>query len=136
MNTAYPQIPYGWTDFEGMRRERTLYVDKTRFLHESGAGAIRLADPAPPLRQVVLGSVVGELLRPQPRRSVRGDLRRHRHRAVSQRPNRHRYVILRFDFSAFDDTPETLRERFENLLLHQTSLHALKRISRTCFSSR
>ena len=28
-------------------------------------------------------------------------------------PNRHRYVILRFDFSAFDDTPETLRERFE-----------------------
>ena len=27
--------------------------------------------------------------------------------------NRHRYVVLRFDFSAFDDTLETLRERFE-----------------------
>ena len=27
MNTAYPQIPYGWADFEGMRRERTLYVE-------------------------------------------------------------------------------------------------------------
>ena len=34
MNTAYPQIPYGWADFEAMRRERTLYVDKTRFLHD------------------------------------------------------------------------------------------------------
>ena len=34
VNTAYPQIPYGWADFEAMRRERTLYVDKTRFLHD------------------------------------------------------------------------------------------------------
>ena len=34
MSTAYPQIPYGWADFEAMRRERTLYVDKTRFLHD------------------------------------------------------------------------------------------------------
>ena len=25
MNTAYPQIPYGWADFDSMRRERTLY---------------------------------------------------------------------------------------------------------------
>ena len=34
MATAFPQIPYGWADFEAMRRERCLYVDKTRFLHE------------------------------------------------------------------------------------------------------
>jgi len=34
LSTPYPQIPYGWADFEAMRRERTLYVDKTRFLHE------------------------------------------------------------------------------------------------------
>ena len=34
LNTPYPQIPYGWADFEAMRREHTLYVDKTRFLHE------------------------------------------------------------------------------------------------------
>ena len=32
--TAFPQIPYGWADFEAMRLERCLYVDKTRFLHE------------------------------------------------------------------------------------------------------
>ena len=34
LSTPYPQIPYGWADFEAMRRERTLYVDKTRFLHD------------------------------------------------------------------------------------------------------
>ena len=33
--------------------------------------------------------------------------------ARSPTANRHRYVILRFDFSAFDDTLETLRQRFE-----------------------
>ena len=32
--TAFPQIPYGWADFEAMRVEHCLYVDKTRFLHE------------------------------------------------------------------------------------------------------
>ena len=38
---------------------------------------------------------------------------------IDRRPtaNRHRYVILRFDFSAFDDTLETLRERFETYCL-------------------
>ena len=34
MAHAFPQIPYGWADFEAMRLERCLYVDKTRFLHE------------------------------------------------------------------------------------------------------
>ena len=27
MSGTHPQIPYGWADFEAMRRERTLYVD-------------------------------------------------------------------------------------------------------------
>ena len=34
MARTFPQIPYGWADFEAMRLERCLYVDKTRFLHE------------------------------------------------------------------------------------------------------
>ena len=34
MATAFPQIPYGWADFEAMRVEHCLYVDKTRFLRE------------------------------------------------------------------------------------------------------
>ena len=40
--------------------------------------------------------------------------------------NRHRYVVLRFDFSAFDDTLETLRERFETYC-HLELDHALRR---------
>ena len=31
---AHPQIPYGWADFEAIRREGCLYVDKTRFLRD------------------------------------------------------------------------------------------------------
>ncbi len=34
MPTSSPPIPYGWSDFALMRRERSLYVDKTRFLRE------------------------------------------------------------------------------------------------------
>ena len=112
MPSTYPQIPYGWADFEAIRTEGCLYVDKTRFLHEleneRNAFLIRprrfgkscwvsllenyydrnRADRFEPL---FAGTDVGR--RPT--------------------PNRHRYVILRFDFSAFDDTLETLRERFE-----------------------
>ncbi len=54
MATAYPQIPYGWADFEAMRRERCLYVDKTRFLHRAGARAPCLPDPAAREAQVQL----------------------------------------------------------------------------------
>ncbi len=112
MSSAYPQIPYGWADFAAMRRERTLYVDKTRFLHdleqERYAFLIRprrfgkscwvsLLDHyydrtrADSFETLFAGTDVGR--RPT--------------------PNRNRYVVLRFDFSAFDDTLETLRERFE-----------------------
>ena len=40
--------------------------------------------------------------------------------------NRHRYVILRFNFSAFDDTLETLRKRFEEYC-QMVVRHALER---------
>ena len=40
--------------------------------------------------------------------------------------NRNRYVVLRFDFSAFDDTLETLRERFETYC-HSRLRSALER---------
>ena len=35
MPTPVPPIPYGWSDFALMRRERSLYVDKTRFLRDA-----------------------------------------------------------------------------------------------------
>ena len=116
MATAFPQIPYGWADFEAMRRERCLYVDKTRFLHELENE--RYAFLIRPRR---FGkSCWVSLLENYYDRNA-GD----RFEAlfagteIGRQPtaNRHRYVILRFDFSAFDDTLETLRERFETYCL-------------------
>ena len=46
MSPDWPPIPYGRTDFEALRRERTLYVDKTRFLHE--LEEVRYANAGPP----------------------------------------------------------------------------------------
>ena len=116
LNTPYPQIPYGWADFEGMRRERTLYVDKTRFLHELERE--RFAFLIRPRR---FGkSCWVALLESYYDRNRAGrfeEIFAGTDIARQPTPNRHRYVILRFDFSAFDDTLETLRERFENYCL-------------------
>ena len=116
MSTPYPQIPYGWADFEAMRRERTLYVDKTRFLHELERE--RFAFLIRPRRfgkscWVALLESYYDRNRADRFEAIFGDT----DIARQPTPNRHRYVILRFDFSAFDDTPETLRERFETYCL-------------------
>ena len=112
LSTAYPQIPYGWADFEAMRRERTLYVDKTRFLHELEQE--RFAFLIRPRRfgkscWVALLESYYDRNRADRFEAIFGGT------DIARRPtpNCHRYVILRFDFSAFDDTLETLRERFE-----------------------
>ena len=109
---VFPQIPYGWADFEAMRTERCLYVDKTRFLRELENQ--RFAFLIRPRR---FGKSCWVALLESYYERTRAD----RFEAlfagtdIARRPtaNRHRYVILRFDFSAFDDTLETLRERFE-----------------------
>ena len=112
MTGTYPEIPYGWADFEAMRREGCLYVDKTRFLHElENERYVVLIRP----RRFGKSCWVSLLENYYDRRRADRfaelfagtDVGRH------PTPNRHRYVILRFDFSAFDDTLETLRERFE-----------------------
>ena len=116
MARAFPQIPYGWADFEAMRAERTLYVDKTRFLHD--LETVRYAFLIRPRR-------FGKSCWVSMLESYYDRNRADRFEAlfsgtdIGRRPtaNRHRYVIIRFDFSAFDDTLETLRERFETYCL-------------------
>ena len=90
-----------------MRRERTLYVDKTRFLHDLEQE--RYAFLIRPRRfgkscWVSLLESYYDRTRAGRFEAIFGgtDIARH------PTPNRHRYVILRFDFSAFDDTLETL----------------------------
>ncbi len=118
MAIAFPQIPYGWADFEAIRTERCLYVDKTRFLHE--LERVRYAFLIRPRR---FGKSCWVSLLANYYDRTRAD----RFEAlftgteIGRQPtaNRHRYVILRFDFSAFDDTPETLRDRFEYYCFQQ-----------------
>ena len=109
MSTAYPQIPCGWADFEAMRRQ-------DRFLHELERE--RFAFLIRPRR---FGkSCWVALLESYYDRNRAGrfeEIFAGTDIARQPTPNRHRYVILRFDFSAFDDTLETLRERFENYCL-------------------
>ena len=109
---TYPRIPYGWADFEAIRLERRLYVDKTRFLHELEEERFVF------------------LIRPRRfGKSCWVSLLEHyydRNRADrfetlfggtdvgrNPTPNRSRYVILRFDFSAVNDALETLEREFE-----------------------
>ena len=125
MSASYPRIPYGWADFRAIRLENRLYVDKTRFVHaleeERYVFLIR------PRRfgkscWVSLLENYYDRTRAADFEAVFGGT----HLGRQPTENRHRYVILRFDFSMFDDTLETLRERFETYC-HLELDHALRR---------
>ena len=112
MPATYPRIPYGEADFKRIRANGWLYVDKTRFVHaleeERYAFLIR------PRRMgkscwVSLLNYYYDRNRAGEFEAVFGGT------DIGRNPtgNRHRYVVLRFDFSAFDDNLDTLPERFE-----------------------
>ena len=125
MTATCPRIPYGEADFKRIRVNGWLYVDKTRFVHtlekERYAFLIR------PRRMgkscwVSLLNYYYDRNRAGEFEAVFGgtDLGRH------PTEDRHRYVILRFNFSAFEDTLDTLRERFETYC-HLMVRNALER---------
>ena len=125
MTASYPRIPYGWADFRAIRLENRLYVDKTRFVQ-----ALEEERYAFLVRPRRMGkSCWVSLLDNYYDRNQAGEFE-----AVfggtdlGRQPtaNRHRYVVLRFNFSAFDDTLDTLRERFETYC-HLIVRHALER---------
>ena len=112
MSTTYPRIPYGEADIRRIRLKGWLYVDKTRFLRrledESYAFLIRPRRFGKSLWVSVLESYYDRTRADDWHAVFDGT-------DIGREPteDRSRYVILRFNFSAFDDTPETLRERFE-----------------------
>ena len=112
MSPTWPPIPYGWTDFEAMRRERTLYVDKTRFLHELEEERYVFF-----FRPRGFGkSCWVSLLRNYYDRSAADRFESlFAGTDVGRRPtpDRNRYVILHFDFSALGDAGETSQDHFE-----------------------
>ncbi|MDE2736754.1 MAG: AAA family ATPase [Gemmatimonadota bacterium] len=111
-NSSYPRIPYGEADFKRIRLNRWLYVDKTRFVHaleeERYVFLIRPRRFGKSCWVSLLDNYYSRT-RADAFEVVFGgtDLGR------QPTESRHRYVILRFNFSAFDDTLETLRQRFE-----------------------
>ena len=108
----YPSIPYGYAYFKGIRREGCLYIDKTRFLH--ALEQVRFAFFIRPRR---FGkSCWLSLLESYYARTEAADFDAvfaGTAIAAGPTPNRSRYVVLRFDFSAFNDAPATLEREFE-----------------------
>ena len=125
MSASYPRIPYGWADFRAIRLENRLYVDKTRFVHaleeERYVFLIRPRRFGKSCWISLLENYYDRTHADEFEAIFGGT-----HVGRQPTENRHRYVILRFDFSAFDDTLETLRERFETYCALELN-HVLKR---------
>ena len=125
MNSSYPRIPYGWADFRAIRLEKRLYVDKTRFVH-----ALEEERYVFLIRPRRFGKSCWVSLLENYYDRTRADefeaVFDGTHLGRQPTENRHRYVVLRFDFSMFDDTLETLRERFEEYCQLEVR-HALER---------
>ena len=109
---AHPRIPYGESDFQRIRRNRWLYVDKTRFLRRlEQERYVFLIRP----RRFGKSLWVSLLENYYDRFWTAGFDAVFSGTDVGQHPTgeQSRYVVLRFDFSAVNDTLETLEREFE-----------------------
>ena len=112
MTAPWPRIPYGEMSYRRIRVNGWLYVDKTRFLRpleeERYAFFIRPRRFGKSCWLSLLECYYGRHWAHEFEDLFGGT-------DVGGAPTaeRGRYVVVRFDFSAFDDTLETLRERFE-----------------------
>ena len=109
---AHPRIPYGESDFQRIRRNRWLYVDKTRFLRrleeERYVFVIRPRRFGKSLWVSLLENYYDRFWAGRFEATFAGtDIGR------DPTSEQSRYVVLRFDFSAVDDTLETLEREFE-----------------------
>ena len=108
----FPPIPYGMADFRAMRLGGYLYVDKTRFLRdlegERYAFLLRPRRFGKTCLLSILEHYYSRTRQDEFETLFAGT-------AIGREPTaeRGRHVVLRFNFSAFDDTLSTLRERFE-----------------------
>ena len=112
MSAPYPRIPYGEANFKRIRVNGWLYVDKTRFVHALEAERyVFLIRP----RRMGKTCWVSLLENYYDRRkadefeAVFGGT----HLGRQPTENRHRYVVLRFNFSAFKNALDTLEHYFE-----------------------
>ena len=125
MPAPYPRIPYGEADFKRIRINGWLYVDKTRFVHaleeERYVFFIR------PRRfgkscWISLLNYYYDRTRAADFKAVFGGT----HLGRQPTEHRHRYVVLRFNFSVFKNALETLEYYFEEYC-QMVVRHALER---------
>ena len=125
MPAPYPRIPYGEADFKRIRINGWLYVDKTRFVHaleeERYVFFIR------PRRfgkscWISLLNYYYDRTRADDFKAVFGGT----HLGRQPTEHRHRYVVLRFNFSVFKNALETLEYYFEEYC-QMVVRHALER---------
>ena len=109
---AHPRIPYGESDFQRIRRNRWLYVDKTRFVRRlEQERYVFLIRP----RRFGKSLWVSLLENYYDRFWADGFAATFAGTDIGQHPTgeQSRYVTLRFNFSAVDDKLETLEREFE-----------------------
>ena len=109
---AYPHIPYGQGDFRRIRLNRWLYVDKTRFVRrleqDHYVFLIRPRRFGKTLWVSLLENYYDRWWGHEFEATFAGtDI------GADPTAERHRYVVLRFDFSAVNDKLETLEREFE-----------------------
>ena len=125
VTAPWPRIPYGEMSFPRIRRNGWLYVDKTRFLRpledERYAFFIRPRRFGKSCWLLLLECYYGRHWAHE-FEALFGDT------DIGRAPTaeRGRYVVVRFDFSAFNDKLETLEERFEGYCFIELR-HALER---------
>ena len=112
MSASYPLIPYGWADFRAIRLEGRLYVDKTRFIRpledERFTFLIRPRRFGKSCWVSMLENYYDRYWADEFEQVFGGT-------DIGRKPTekRHSYMVLRFDFSAVNDAPETLEQEFE-----------------------
>ena len=112
MPASYPRIPYGEADFKRIRLNGWLYVDKTRFVHAlEDERYVFLIRP----RRFGKSCWVSLLDNYYSRKRADDFEEVFGGTDLGRQPteNRHRYVILRFNFSAFKNALDTLEYHFE-----------------------
>ena len=112
MPKSHPRIPYGEADFRRIRLNGWLYVDKTRFLRrledERYVFLIRPRRFGKSLWVSILENYYDRRWAPEFEAVFGGtDIGR------DPTEERHRYVVLRFNFSAVNDALDTLEREFD-----------------------
>ena len=111
-SSSYPRIPYGEANFKRIRSNDWLYVDKTRFVRdleeERYVFLIRPRRFGKSCWVSLLDNYYDRKRADEFEAVFSGT-----HLGRQPTENRHRYVILRFNFSAFKNALETLEYHFE-----------------------